>query len=50
MAVVGKREAEAGTVAVRARGAGKKQEIIPVSEFIERVKREAQTRSLKLEA
>jgi threonyl-tRNA synthetase len=46
MAVVGKREAEAGTVAVRARGAGKKQEVIPVSEFIEQVKREAQTRSL----
>ena len=46
MAVVGKREAEAGTVAVRARGAGKKQEIIPIAEFIERVKQEAQTRSL----
>ena len=49
MAVVGKREAEAGTLAVRARGAGKKQEIIPVAEFIERVKREAETRSLNLE-
>ena len=33
MAVVGKREAEAGTVAVRARGAGKKQEVIPVAGF-----------------
>ncbi|HZI40242.1 MAG TPA: His/Gly/Thr/Pro-type tRNA ligase C-terminal domain-containing protein, partial [Gemmatimonadaceae bacterium] len=46
MAVVGKREAEAGTLAVRARGAGKKQDIIPVTEFIERVRREAQTRAL----
>src|SRR6185312_3091257 len=49
MAVVGKREAEAGTVAVRVRGAGKKQEIIPVADFIDRVKREAQTRSLNLQ-
>ena len=36
MAVVGKREAEAGTVAVRTRGAGKKQEVMPVADFIER--------------
>ena len=48
MAVVGKREAEAGTVAVRMRGAGKKQEVIPVGEFVERVKREASTRTLTL--
>ena len=48
MAVVGKREAEAGTVAVRVRGAGKKQEIVPVGDFIARVKREAETRSLAL--
>ena len=46
MAVVGKREAEAGTLAVRARGAGKKQDIIPVTEFIERVRREAESRTL----
>ena len=46
MAVVGKREAEAGTVAVRARGAGKKQEVIGVEEFIEKVRREAQSRAL----
>jgi hypothetical protein len=31
---------------VRARGAGKKQEVIPVAEFVERVKRETHTRSL----
>ena len=46
MAVVGKREAEAGTLAVRARGAGKKQEIVPVAEFIERVRSEAERRVL----
>ena len=37
MAVIGKREAEAGTLAVRVRGEGKKQEIIAVDAFIERV-------------
>ena len=46
MAVVGKREAEGGTVAVRARGAGKKQEIVPVGEFVERVRRESDSRAL----
>ena len=46
MAVVGKREAEAGTIAVRARGAGKKQEIVPVAEFIEQVRAESASRSL----
>jgi len=46
MAVVGKREAEAGTLAVRARGAGKKQEIVPIAEFIERVRSEALSRAL----
>jgi threonyl-tRNA synthetase len=46
MAVVGKREAEAGTLAVRSRGAGKKQEIVPVAEFIERVRFEIASRAL----
>jgi threonyl-tRNA synthetase len=46
MAVVGKREAEAGTVAVRARGAGKKQEILAVDAFIERIVEENRTRAL----
>ena len=46
MAVVGKREAEGGTVAVRARGAGKKQEIVPVGKFVERVRRESDSRAL----
>ena len=46
MAVVGKREAEAGTVAVRTRGAGNKQDVIPVQEFVTRVAHEATTRAL----
>jgi threonyl-tRNA synthetase len=46
MAVVGRREAEAGTLAVRTRGAGKKQDIVPIAEFIERVRSEIQARSL----
>lgn len=44
MAVLGKRELEQGTLAVRSRGAGKKQEIIPVEEFRQRVLREISTR------
>ena len=47
MAVIGKREAEGDTVAVRARGEGKKQEVIPVAQFIERVGEEARTRALQ---
>lgn len=46
MAVVGKREAEAGNVALRTRGQGSKQDIIPVSEFITRVTQEIATRAL----
>ena len=46
MAVVGRREAEAGTLAVRARGAGKKQDILPIDEFIQRVLGEIATRAL----
>jgi threonyl-tRNA synthetase len=46
MAVVGKREVEDGTVAVRVRGAGKKQEIMPVDEFEARVLEQIKTRSL----
>jgi threonyl-tRNA synthetase len=34
MAIVGKREAESDSIALRVRGAGKKQEVMPVSEFI----------------
>lgn len=46
MAVIGEREAAAGTVAVRRRGAGQKQEIMPRPEFIERVRTEVATRAL----
>jgi threonyl-tRNA synthetase len=46
MAVVGQREAEAGTVAVRIRGAGNKQEIIPVAEFAGRLTEQIRTRAL----
>jgi threonyl-tRNA synthetase len=46
MAVIGKREAEAGTVALRVRGAGNKQEIVPVDEFVARLVRETTERTL----
>jgi threonyl-tRNA synthetase len=46
MAVVGKREAEAGTVALRVRGAGKKQEIVRVDELVDRLRREIDARAL----
>ena len=46
-AVVGKREAEQGSVAVRARGAtGKKQDVVPLGEFIARVVKEKETRDI----
>jgi len=44
--VVGGRELEAGTVAVRARGAEKKQEVMPVQAFVDRVTEEVRTRAL----
>ncbi len=46
LAVVGRREAEAGTVAVRKRGAEKKQVVVPVSEFVDRVVEEDRSRTL----
>jgi threonyl-tRNA synthetase len=47
MAVVGQREAEAGTVAVRVRGAGNKQEILPLDTFAARVGNEIKARALQ---
>src|SRR6267378_6064543 len=47
MAVVGQREAEAKSVAVRGRGAGNKQVVMPVQEFVQKLKEEVHTRSLK---
>jgi threonyl-tRNA synthetase len=46
MAVIGGREAEAGTAAVRTRGAGRKQEVIERAEFIERIRAEVASRAL----
>jgi threonyl-tRNA synthetase len=46
MAVVGKREAEAGTVAVRVRGAGRKQEVQSIADFAERVERQIRDRTI----
>ncbi|UCG88804.1 MAG: threonine--tRNA ligase [Gemmatimonadota bacterium] len=49
MAVVGRREVEQGSVAVRVRGASKKQAIMSVDEFEERAVRQVRDRSLSLE-
>jgi threonyl-tRNA synthetase len=46
MAVVGQREADAGTVAVRVRGEGKKQVVLPLSEFAAKLRDEVSTRAL----
>jgi threonyl-tRNA synthetase len=46
MAVIGKREAEAGSLAVRERGQGKKQDVIAIDAFIARVQHEIRTRAL----
>jgi threonyl-tRNA synthetase len=46
MAVVGQREAESDAIALRVRGAGKKQEILPVDAFIARVAEEVRSRAL----
>lgn len=48
MAVIGRREADSNAVAVRTRGAGSKQEVMPAADFVERVRREIATRSLTL--
>ncbi|HEY3933083.1 MAG TPA: threonine--tRNA ligase [Gemmatimonadales bacterium] len=46
MAVIGQREADAGTVAVRVRGAGNKQEIVSIDDFAARL--DAQIRGREL--
>ena len=48
MAVVGQREVDQGTLAIRVRGAGNKQEIVPVDAFLDRMKKEIANRSLEL--
>jgi threonyl-tRNA synthetase len=47
LAVVGEREAQAGTVAVRARGAGNKQVVVPADDFVGRLTEEIRTRALQ---
>ncbi|MEO6068645.1 MAG: threonine--tRNA ligase [Gemmatimonadales bacterium] len=46
MAVVGQREADSGAVAVRVRGAGTKQTVMPVAEFVAKVAGEEKSRAL----
>jgi threonyl-tRNA synthetase len=46
MAVIGQREAESDGLALRVRGAGKKQEILPVAAFLERIGAEVRSRAL----
>jgi threonyl-tRNA synthetase len=46
MAVIGQREAESDSLALRVRGAGKKQEVMPVAAFLERVGGEVRSRAL----
>ena len=46
MAIVGQREADGGTVAVRTRGAGKKQEVMPIEDFEGKLLEENATRAL----
>jgi threonyl-tRNA synthetase len=47
MAIIGKREAESGTVALRFRGSEKKQETITVDALVERLRAEIATRALQ---
>jgi len=48
LAVVGQREAEAGTVAVRTRGTGTKQNVISADDFLNALKEKISSRSLEL--
>ena len=48
MAIVGKREAESDSIALRIRGAGKKQEVMPVADFIATVEDKLATRAISL--
>ncbi len=46
MAVIGQREAESDSLALRVRGAGKKQEVMPVAAFLDRIGAEVRSRAL----
>jgi threonyl-tRNA synthetase len=46
MAVIGQREADSDSLALRVRGAGKKQEVMTVNAFLDRLSEEVRTRSM----
>jgi threonyl-tRNA synthetase len=46
MAVIGQREVDGDTVAIRVRGAGNKQEVVPVAEFVALVREQIKSRTL----
>jgi threonyl-tRNA synthetase len=46
MAVIGQREADSDSLALRVRGAGKKQEVLTVEAFLERLAGEVRTRAI----
>jgi threonyl-tRNA synthetase len=46
MAVIGQREAESDSLALRVRGAGKKQEVMTVEAFMERLGEEVRTKAM----
>jgi threonyl-tRNA synthetase len=46
MAVIGQREAESDSLALRVRGAGKKQEVMTADAFLERLREEVRSRAL----
>ena len=46
MAIIGKREAESDSLALRVRGAGKKQEVMAVADFIAMVEDQLAGRAL----
>ncbi|HEX8242024.1 MAG TPA: threonine--tRNA ligase [Longimicrobium sp.] len=48
MAVIGGREAENGTVAVRVRGAGRKQEVLDRAALVDRILEQVRTRTLQV--
>ena len=46
MAVLGQREVESDSLALRVRGAGKKQEVMKVDEFLARIGEEVHSRAM----
>jgi len=46
MAIVGKREAESDSLALRVRGAGKKQDVMPVGDLVSLVVEQIRTRAI----